>query len=333
MSTASSWRDFLRDCISNSVERDRIAKEMGISPVTLTRWVTGASNPRSQNLKQLLRALPQQQQDKFATFLKDASINFTLPDATLNETFNETEYLFIKQVFELRSVTADNLLFWTLCRMVLLQALRRLDSERLGIAVTVVQCMPPSALGFVSSLREIMGFGTPPWPGDLGNQALFLGVESLAGYVVTHFRSEIIDDLRLRSTYLPAYQVEHEVSAAAVPIMYTGLVAGCLLVSSTRAGYFRPEARLSLVKDYAQLIVLAFTPQQFYSSQQIQLQMMPSVTEQRACFATLQERITALMKEAIDTASPLSRAQAEEIVWEQIEEELLHLPNSVHSSY
>lgn len=48
--------------------------------------------------------------------------------------------------------------------------------------------MPVSSEGKVRSLRESMGVGTPPWPGDLEHQAMFLGAESLAGYVVTNCR-------------------------------------------------------------------------------------------------------------------------------------------------
>ena len=131
------------------------------------------------------------------------------------------------------------------------------------MAITLVQCMPASSEGKIRSLRESMGLGTPPWPGDLERQAIFLGAESLAGYVVTNCRQAAINDLRANTSFLPAYQTENEVSALAHPIMYANLIAGCLLLSSTQPNYFLSESRLALISDYAQLIALAFGPEQF----------------------------------------------------------------------
>ena len=67
------WRALLGDIINNVAERDRIANEIGVHPVTLTRWVSGDSSPRSHNLRQLLRALPKPQREEFLSSLEEFS--------------------------------------------------------------------------------------------------------------------------------------------------------------------------------------------------------------------------------------------------------------------
>lgn len=242
MSDPPSWRDLLKRIIDAPGERERIANEIGVRSITLDRWIAGTSKPRMQNLRQLQHALPKVHKDQLTLLLEEEHIDLTDPETS-----------------ETRATAASNLLFWTLCRKVILHALRRLDPERNGMAITLVQCMPVSSEGKVRSLRESVGVGTPPWPGDLEHQSMFLGAESLAGYVVTNCRQGAINDLRINTTFLPAYQVEYEVSALAHPIMYTNRIAGCLLLSSTQADYFLSESRLALVSDYTQLLAQVLT--------------------------------------------------------------------------
>jgi hypothetical protein len=42
--------------------------------------------------------------------------------------------------------------------------------------------------------------------------------------------------------------------------------------------------------------------------------------------ASFRSRVIALMKEASNEREPLTHTQAEELVWQQLEEELIHIP-------
>lgn len=316
-----SWRDLLKDIISDTSLRERLANEMGIRAITLARWSTGESKPRPQNLLQLLHVFPQAQRKRFAELLREEY--HELLDGVFAEPPDEIEYQFIRHIFEARATTPEHLLFWTLCYKVIRHALGRLDPERLGMAIRIMQCMPPSHAGKIRSLRQRIGQGTSPWPQDLDQRIMFLGAESLAGYVVAQGRPQAIDDLRVDSSFLPTSRREHEVSVMAHPLMYANRVAGCLLLFSTQARYFYSQARSALVRDYAQLITLAFHPGQFYPLEYIELQMMPSLDVQQAALATFQRRVNALMREAYSTSRSLMREQAEEIIWQQIEGELI----------
>ena len=319
-----SWREQLSKIISNPLERERIANEIGVRPGTLSRWVSGESMPRPHNLRQLLNALPKQQRDELLGAMEEELSDIAV--SALADTSSEITYKFIMEVFDARATTSDNLRYWSISRLVLEQAIRQLDPERVGMAITIVRCMPPASDGKIHSLRESQGLGTPPWAGNLEQNAIFLGAESLAGHVTASCRGEAVQDLVKDRTFLPAYQMEHEVSAIAHPIMMAGRVAGCLLVSSTQPNYFLSQPRLSLVHGYANLLALAFEPHEFYKPELIELRVMPPLDVQREHFASFRQRVLKMIMEYAATGRPLINIQAEELVWQELEGILLRLP-------
>jgi hypothetical protein len=316
------WREFLGSIISNTSERDRIATEIGVHSVTLSRWVSGESSPRPHNMRQLLRAIPKQPRQQLQSLLEQFSSDIT--DFEIDTSEQEIPYKFIMDVLDARASIPDLLRFWSITRLVLQQALRQLDPDRVGMAITVVRCMPPRD-GKIRSLREGVGLGTPPWGGDLEEKALLLGAESLAGHVTVSCRLEHIGDLKSNKTFLPAYQVEHEVSAVACPIMYACRVAGCLLLSSTQLDYFAPEARLSLVRGYTNLVSLAFNPDEFYDPEKIALHIMPPPDRQQEFFDGFRQRVLKRMQRSAVMEQRLASTEAEQQEWLQIEESLLNL--------
>ena len=318
------WREFLSSIITNPTEHDRIASEIGIHSVTLSRWVSGESSPRPHNMRQLLRALPKGQRNQLQALLEKDSLDIS--DFEIDVLEQEIPYKFMMEVLDARASIPDLLRFWSITRLILQQALRQLDPERVGLAITVVRCMPPRD-GKIRSLRESVGLGTPPWGGDLEEKALLLGAESLAGHVTVSCRLEHIGDLKANKTFLPAYQVENEVSAIACPIMHACRVAGCLLLSSTQIDYFAPEARLSLVRGYTNLVSLAFNPDEFYNPETIALHIMPPPATQQEHFSGFRQRVLKRMQESARTKHRLASTEAEQLEWQQIEESLLYLPS------
>src|SRR5258708_15721802 len=320
MSVPTSWREILGEIISSTGEIERIASEMGIRSITITRWVSGESNPRPQNLRKLLQTLTRQQRELLQPYLDVEQDSIARNSIEHDEEMDKIEYSLVMRVLETRATTLDTLRFWTISRFILQQALLQLDPNRLGMAITLAQCMPPSRNGKVRSLRESIGQGTPPWQGDLEHQAIFLGSETLAGYVVTTCHPQAIQDLSQDSSLLPAYQAKYEVSAMASPILFANRIAGCLLFSSTIPNYFLSRARLSLIADYTRLMSLAFDPEQFYPLERIDLHMMPPLELQLEHFATFRQRVHATI---VNSKQPITSREAEQFVWQQIEEELI----------
>ena len=79
------------------------------------------------------------------------------------------------------------------------------------------------------------------------------------------------------------------------------------------------EATQTLVGSYADLIALALEPEQFYNPAHIELQMLPSQMIQKVFISSFRQRLIDTMKQA----QKINLIQAEQLVWQQIEEELL----------
>jgi len=154
---------------------------------------------------------------------------------------------------------------------------------------------------------------------------MFLGAESLAGYVTTSCHYAVVQNVKKDPGLLPTHQVAGEVSAAIYPILYAGRTAGGLLVSSTQPNYFLSQARLTLIQRYTNLVALAFEPEEFYDPHDVQLCIMPSHEEQKLHFADFRMRVATTMIRAADEGRPIDVIEAERIVWRQLEEELIQL--------
>jgi hypothetical protein len=227
------------------------------------------------------------------------------------------------RVLHLLCTTSYERRFWTTSTAVLNDALKRVDPDRLGLQLSIQQCMAPAYGNTVRCLRARLALGTPPWS-ELGEQRSFFGAESLVGFATSIGRQYTIVTIN-GMPRLPDYLPEHAMSAVASPIMYAGRVAGCLLAVSTQPDYFSQPALLELIQSYAQLLVLAFHPEDFYELERIGLQPMPTFKVQQSYLSSFQQRILGLLKKAAIDNSPLSYDVAEQEALWQVEEEFLQL--------
>ena len=323
MQEEQTWRQLLGTIIVNSKEKQRVATELGVKPITLTRWVSGESEPRSQNLRSLLNVLPGQREELLDLIRAEEGLE-EFNDVVKDDTSKDIPSDFYSRVFVERASTTPNLRFWSLCQIILQQALGQLDPDRLGMAVWVAQCMPPSgSFRKVRSLRESVGIGTPPWGGNLEQKAMFLSAESLAGNVVTLCRPATIEDLNEEHNILPMARTEYEESCAVYPILFAGRIAGVFLVSSTQKNHFLPRARTMLIQSYADLLALAFEQEDFYEPDDIALCVMPYQNEQKEYFLPFRQMVASKLKEAAQQNRPITNPEAEMQIWEKLEEELI----------
>lgn len=323
---AQTWRELLGIIISDAKERQRLIDALSITSITLTRWISGESDPRPQNLRHLLSVLPQHR-DHFVELLKKERGLGEFANPIAEEvTSGEIPAEFYARVFVACATMTDNLRFWSTCNLILQQALGQLDPDRQGMSIWVVKCMAPSGpYHKVRSLREVVGQGTYPWSGNLEQQAMFLGAESLAGNVVTLCRPGIIENLDEEHNLMPAARVDFEKSSAIYPILYEGRIAGVLLISSTEYNHFLLQTRTALAQSYADLIALSFEANDFYAPEEIALCVMPSHKEQKQYFARFRRLIADTMIVAASKYQPVNNIEADQIVWQRLEEELLQL--------
>lgn len=317
-----AWSIVLQGIIKSPSERQRLSAALGVTSMTLSRWASGESRPQRTHLIHLVQMVHPNQRQELLDTLEEL-----YPDIQnwVNEVSSEQiSAEFFAHVLNIRTTTTESLRFWRISDEVLKQALLQLDPNRLGMAVMLIQCMPPSPIdGKIRSLRERTGKGTPPWTTDLEHDVLFLGLESLSGYSieVRHIVSD--DDLR-QSKPFPAVQDSYEVSAAAHPIRFEGRIAGCLLASSTQPKYFSQE-RLNILATFSDLISLAFDDEDFYPASAIELRVMPKLEIQRPILANFRQRMTTKFQQAAQQPQQLTNAQIEMQVWQEIEAELLSI--------
>ncbi|HZO72867.1 MAG TPA: GAF domain-containing protein [Ktedonobacteraceae bacterium] len=324
MQKFQSWREFLSTVISDRDEKFRLAQELNVTPLTLTRWVQGASTPQTQQLQSLLQALPRYQKTLHPLIAKEfEQMDLAVPGLT-NQVI-DIPSVFYAHVLSGSTALSHPIRFWSLANMVIQQALGQLDPLRLGLVIKVVCCMPPSGRGRILSLRESLGLGTST-RGSLEHTSVLLGAGSLASYAVISHQSVVIDRLADYDLFPAQERTPDEMSAAAHPIERGMRVAGCLFMASTQEGYFTPT-RLSLLHRYADLLALVFASEDFYDIQAFDLQPMPPAQDQLRYLSSFRPRMAEVMVEATKAAQPIDTLRAEQQVWQQFEALFLDLPS------
>lgn len=322
-----NWRELLGHEIKSSQEKQRLAREVGVSHVTLKRWVAGESQPRDENIYRLARALRHHRAAHFLSLVQEEFPSFKREDLAQNQVEPEIASDIYAQVMQLYGQRPQVLARDELYEVIFQRALTQLDPEKVGMSLVLVGCMPPLAGQGVRCLRQLRGMGTPPWEKDLSRRTIFLGSESVAGSAVMNYRGAGVAS-RDSTSFTPAHWTDYEQSAIASPILRQARVAGALLASSARSHYFIPEHQM-LLDLYAQLAVLLFEPHEFYDSNEIMLGVMPPLAQQAQHFVNFDQRVTRKLGEAQSSGAGMAFLQAQQSVWQDIAEELLRIDGQI----
>jgi hypothetical protein len=319
-----TWRQMLESIIANPGERDQLAQELRCNKLTLIRWARNSATPRRTMLPLLIKAIREPLRPRFLELLAlefpDVATMATIEDEPEIEAIPSAFYDSVIQAY-IESRPEQR--FFTVANRVFRQALTLLDTHHYGMSISLAQCIPPAAgEEKVRSLRETFGLGTPPWSAVLSSEALFLGIESLAGYCVTNGRSFTVNTREEEPEFLPVRWEVWERSAVAVPLWFEQRIAGCVIASSTTPNNWGPE-QVELLGQFARLLVLAIPGEQFYHPADIALAIMPAYDIQRQVIAGFPQRLSHLLREASRTGGSLRVTEAEQQVWKSMEEELI----------
>lgn len=322
MQQPKTWRDLLAEIIHNPHEKQRIAAALGVNQVTLLRWANNQSRPRYQHHRKLLDAIPPEHKHEFAALFaaEFPARHEALNDEQGEEPADEIPSAFYGRIFSAYTSTPRELRISSILSLILQQMLSHLDIDREGISISVALCTAPSPGLPVRTLHEFTGRGTPPFKGHLDMQTYFLGIGTMAGFVVTYGRPLVIQNLREDTGFAHFLRTDFEESAMVCPIMFENGIAGCSIVSSTRQDFFTP-IKQRLVQDYTNLMALAFSPDHFYKSSQISLRLLPPPEMQHRFFANYSQRLIATIGRL--SGQGVTRAEAEAITLREIEEEIL----------
>ncbi len=226
------------------------------------------------------------------------------------------------RVLQTRASIPKNLRYPALCDLILQQAIKHLDPERVGIGISIARCLTPATGNQIRSLLADIGRGTPPWGLHMEYETMLLGAESLAGYATNTGHLVAIADLFAPDNLIPASIGEWEKSAVAAPISFEGRIAGSIIVSCTQVDYF-DQVRMQLISNYADLIALTLDSDQFYDPTRIQLHIFPPQQEQRELISTFQQLTLQTIRQAAERQQYINVIHAALLVWQQIEEKLL----------
>lgn len=317
MQSSQMWREMLGNMVKDSQEKQRIASGLGVSPITLTRWITGESKPRPQNLRSLLQMFPEYRQPFLELWSAEFGANFVAVVANDPVPY-EIPSSFYEEVIHAHRFVPNVQRFNTICDLVLKQAIRQLDPNQTGMNVMLAQCTPPMQGNPVRSLYLDMRRGTYPLSHEVDLPMLFFGQGSLAGHVVSSGRSFVVRNLEQRKKLFPYWPDHAYESMIAYPIHLSDAVAGCLMVVTTLPDYFQLTARQLLVQHYTELITVAFAHKTFYPLKQMELGCMPDLAFQRDYLSSYQQRMIATTVQL-----PVHGTDVERLLLQQLEYELL----------
>jgi transcriptional regulator with XRE-family HTH domain len=319
----NGWRELLGQTIRSAQEKHRLAREVGVRPITLKRWITGESLPRAENVRRLARALPSDLSERFLSLVGAEFPALSQDSTAQSQVVPEISAELYAQVMQTYAQTPPSLAYNALYELIFAHALEHLDPARRGMSLLLVGCVPAVEGQRVRSLRQLRGMGTSPWERDLSRRMLFLGSESVAGSAVMSYRGSVVKS-RDFTVLSPAHWTEYEQSSIASPILRQARIAGALLASSARPHYFE-RAHQALLDLYAHLAVLLFRPEEFYDPASILLGAMPPPAQQLPYFENFEHRVSLTFEQARLQGATLTIVQARQSTWRDIAEELLRL--------
>lgn len=319
-----SWRTLLEQAIHPTGERQRIARAVGINPVTLTRWVTGQSLPRLEKLRSLYTVVPSLQ----GPLLLDYPDLFLDDEPTSSSDHESIPAAFYARIFSGYVQLPFHLRQHTLSTLLIQQVLVQLDPHERGMGVFLAQCVPPATPGDpIRSLRMTMGRATNAWSGAIAQSTCFFGAESqpcdalARGHLLVTTKQEGWEHIFLPGPSDILVQAEMMVSA---PILQAERVAGCLCACSTRTHAFSPH-QLQVFERYSNLLAAILQPDQFYPLTHIELSLIPSFSQQRPVLKTFQERVQRRLKQATLEGKTLSLKEAEQTTWQELEQLMIDM--------
>jgi hypothetical protein len=329
LKTCNSWRDLLKQIIDHKQEHQRIALAMHIHPITLTRWAAGMTSPRPGQIRSLLNALPAYREQLSELIIQcdpDLLIEVT---SSLEEYFPELPSTFYAEVLECYRKSPPLIRAFTIRVMIVQQMLLHLDPQQQGIEVFLTQCVPPVAGKRVHSCYAIIGRGTPPWNRFSEYQTCFFGAETQVGSTIMSGRPFVFQSREQQIASFPTDPFVWGESTATYPVRISGRIAGGLCVISAQPQAFSSWAIQEIIQQYADLLVLGFETEAFYDLGDIQFGVMPPAEKQESILAGFQQRIVRHLLQANQMRQSLTRAQAEYIALQEMEEELLSGSSSI----
>jgi hypothetical protein len=326
METPATWREILGNMIHDPQQRQQIASQLKINPITLTRWAAGTSKPRPEKLHSLLAMLPTQYQEQALVSLSQDYSPHALQE-------NNTTYVrdihpeFYHRVLNTYTTLPSSLREWSLNLLIIQQILSHLDPRQRGMTAFLAYCTPPLPGQHIQSLRKILGRGTTPWNYADEHSTQFFGIESLVGQAIIQGHPLVAQSHEELTWLVSDCSPSPAESTCVFPLLRTNQVVGTLCVMSTQPHFFS-QSHLDLLQQYANLLVVTCDHETFFQLEEIAIGMMPPLEQQRPLLRSVQKRVMQLLRQASLQYRFLTKLEAERLIWQEVEEELLDLAHA-----
>ena len=262
MEAKQTWRDLLGQIINDPHERNRIADALDVNPITLTRWVANKSNPRQDNLRPLLDALPYYRV-QLIDLISEEFPHFFDTGPSLKTNLQEIPSTFYACALNTYASSPRQVRSATVGLLVIQQILTHFDPLQQGLLVVIAQCVTPARGCRVRSLRQTLSRSTMSWGRSIEHTTMLFGAESQMGHTLVT-RHPIVLQSHVDKMRLFPDDPEGEMESIAVyPLLLADSAAGAFCVASTQKDYFT-QFHLDLLQCYTNLFVLAFENCDFY---------------------------------------------------------------------
>jgi GAF domain len=324
------WREILGNMVRDPHNRQQLAERLKVNPITLTRWAAGTSKPRPDKLRSLLGMLSTQDREQVMN-----SLSQDYPPQALQEDTGAYIYEihpeFYHRALSTYATLPSSLREWSLNILIIQQILAHLDPRERGMAVFLAYCTPPSPAQPIRSLRKELGRGTAPWKYADEHSTQFFGAESLVGQAVLRGHPLVVQSHEEATWLLSDNSPSPAESICAFPLLRANQTAGSLCIMSTQPRFFSPSY-LDLLQKYANLLVTVSEHESFFQLESIALGVIPPLEHQLPLLQSVQPRVVQLLLQATRQYHFLTKQQAEHMIWQEVEEELLNLTYTEEAS-
>ena len=322
MEKLPTWREILGTMIRDPHNRQQLAERLKVNPVTLTRWAAGTSKPRPEKLRSWLGMLSVQDRERAMLSLPQDYAPHALQEDT-NTYVYEIHPEFYHRVLSTYTTLPSSLREWSLNILIIQQILSHLDPREQGLAVFLAYCTLPSPEHPVRSLRKVLGRGTAPWNYADEHSTQFFGAESLVGQAVLRGHPLVVQSHEEATWLLSEHSPFQAESICAFPLLRANQTAGSLCLMSTQPRFFS-QSHLDLLQKYVNLLVTISEHESFFQIEKIALGVIPPLEQQLPLLQSVQPRVMQRLLQASRQYHFLTKQQATNMIWQEVEEELLN---------
>lgn len=325
---AQNWRELLSGIIEDHQEKQRLARELLLNPITLERWASRQTTPHQRNLRQLVQVLrPAHQasmvdliQQEFPAFDGDASQVVVISAEEIPE---ELPTVFAMRVIGAYASIMPTIRYWTITNLIFQQLLTQLNirSESVRHSIGVLKCTPPLSPDLPVQSCYLASFRAYDAITTVQADALpvyFFGLEFLSTYPL----HPIVRDLATQSEEIFPVSAGMK-SLAFFPLQRAGDLAGFLCVMRTKEFH---QTTMNLLAYYANLLTLSFTDRQFYPLGRVVLEAFPMPAQQMS-YQMANRSMRQRLRDLREQKGPLSQEELETAVLGELEAELASLPS------